>query len=304
MRRFSPAGRLFSGMVGTATVGATGGAAFGDPSRLGVSGENQQPPIGRGHPHIHHLDRGHFLQHRSRSQSRRQSPQALPQGDVQTIGQEGYEDVRFDARVLLVIKGPDRQIAFQGAKDRFDLGELHVVLPQPALAPALPPSHRRGPPRPWPLPVSAAAGRAPAVALAILAVFSRDFSTVAVAWRVPSANVPRCAPKYKVLPLEPAASLLPTPSPSPKAVRETVSPICSVDPAASPPDKPQADRLRASRVTVLRSECLDPLPRCAGPARIAPQSFSGTLSAWSSHWCSPASLRRPGEGRPASPPEQ
>ena len=43
--------------------------------RLGVSGKNQEPPIGRGQPHIHHLDRGHFLQHRSSRQSRRQSPQ-------------------------------------------------------------------------------------------------------------------------------------------------------------------------------------------------------------------------------------
>ena len=38
MRRFPPPGRLFSGMVGKATVGATGGAAFGDPFQVGCSG--------------------------------------------------------------------------------------------------------------------------------------------------------------------------------------------------------------------------------------------------------------------------
>jgi hypothetical protein len=90
--------------------------------RLGVARENQHAPIGGGHPHIHHLDGGHFLQHRSRSQFRCQSPQALSQGDVQTIGQEGYKDVRFDARVLLVKNRSDRQIAFQAITLVFDKG--------------------------------------------------------------------------------------------------------------------------------------------------------------------------------------
>jgi len=98
--------------------------------RLGVSREDQQPPISRRHPHIHHLKSGHLFQHRSSGQPRRQSPQALPQRDIQTVGQERYEDMCLDARILLVMNGSDGQIVLQSAKDRFDLRELNLVSPQ------------------------------------------------------------------------------------------------------------------------------------------------------------------------------
>ena len=100
--------------------------------RLRVSRENQQPPIGRRHPYIHHLDSGHLFQHGSRSQARCQSSQALPQRDIQTISQERYEDMCLNARVLLVMNRSDSQIALQSAKDGFDLRELNVMLPQPS----------------------------------------------------------------------------------------------------------------------------------------------------------------------------
>ena len=100
--------------------------------RLSVSRKNQQPPIGRRHPYIHHLDSGHLFQHGSRSQARCQSSQALPQRDIQTISQERYEDMCLNARVFLVMNGADSQIALQSAKDGFELCELNVVLPQPS----------------------------------------------------------------------------------------------------------------------------------------------------------------------------
>ena len=37
----------------------------------------------------------------------------------------------LDAGVLLVINGPDGQVVLQIPKDRFDLRELNIVLPQP-----------------------------------------------------------------------------------------------------------------------------------------------------------------------------
>src|ERR1035441_2279287 len=98
--------------------------------RLRVSRQDQQPPIGCRHPYIHHLQRGHLLHHGSRSQPRRQSPQALPECDVETVRQERDEDMRLDAGVLLVINGPDGQVVLQIPKDRFDLRELNIVLPQ------------------------------------------------------------------------------------------------------------------------------------------------------------------------------
>ena len=58
--------------------------------------------------HVDHLHGGEFLQHRARGQPRRQGAQALFQGDLQAIGDEGDEDVGFDAMVELVVDRPDR----------------------------------------------------------------------------------------------------------------------------------------------------------------------------------------------------
>src|SRR5437879_12733507 len=68
--------------------------------RLRVSRENQQPPIGRGHPYIHHLARGHLFQHSSRTQARCQSSQALPQRDIQTESTQRYEHKPLNAEVF------------------------------------------------------------------------------------------------------------------------------------------------------------------------------------------------------------
>lgn len=56
--------------------------------------------------------------------------QLLGQRDVQAVGQKGDEDVRFDARLVLMVDRPDGQVAFEGLKRLFDLRELDVVVPQ------------------------------------------------------------------------------------------------------------------------------------------------------------------------------
>ena len=46
--------------------------------------------------------------------------------DLQAIGHEGDEDVRLDAALVLVVDGPDRQVAFEFLECLLDFGELDV----------------------------------------------------------------------------------------------------------------------------------------------------------------------------------
>lgn len=53
----------------------------------------------------------------------------LDQGDVQSVGQEGDEDVGVDPGFDLVVDRPDRQIPLEVARRLFDLGQLQIVAP-------------------------------------------------------------------------------------------------------------------------------------------------------------------------------
>ena len=52
------------------------------------------------------------------------------EGYLKTIRHKGDEDVRFDARILLVIDRTDGQIAFEFFEGLLDFGQLDVVLSQ------------------------------------------------------------------------------------------------------------------------------------------------------------------------------
>ena len=52
------------------------------------------------------------------------------EGHLKTIRHKGDEDVRFDARVLLVVNRADGQVAFELFEGLLDLGQLNIVLPQ------------------------------------------------------------------------------------------------------------------------------------------------------------------------------
>ena len=56
--------------------------------------------------------------------------QLLRQRDMQTIGQEGDEDVRFDSMLELVVERTHGQIALEVFECLFDLYELDVIAPQ------------------------------------------------------------------------------------------------------------------------------------------------------------------------------
>jgi hypothetical protein len=56
--------------------------------------------------HVQHLNRGKLFQHGPRRQAGGQIAQAPAQGDLQTAGQKGNEDVGFDPMLQLVINRP------------------------------------------------------------------------------------------------------------------------------------------------------------------------------------------------------
>ena len=51
------------------------------------------------------------------------------QRDVQTIGQEGDEDMRFDPLLQLVVDRPQSEIVLEGFERRLDLDQLNVEPP-------------------------------------------------------------------------------------------------------------------------------------------------------------------------------
>jgi len=52
------------------------------------------------------------------------------QGGVEGVGEEGEEEVGFDAVGFLVPDGAQGEVAFEGAEGLFDVFELHVVVPE------------------------------------------------------------------------------------------------------------------------------------------------------------------------------
>ena len=57
---------------------------------------------------IEHLHGRELVEHATRREPRGMRPQLLRQRGVQAVGEEGDEDVRLDARLVLVIDRPDR----------------------------------------------------------------------------------------------------------------------------------------------------------------------------------------------------
>jgi len=97
---------------------------------LGVTNEQQFPPVGGRQMNVDHLDRGELLESAARGQSWCQCMQATLQRDLQTIGRERNEDVGFDPALFLMEDWPYRQVAFQIFERLFHGNELGIVLPQ------------------------------------------------------------------------------------------------------------------------------------------------------------------------------
>jgi hypothetical protein len=57
-------------------------------------------------------------------------PELRLQGDVETVGEEGDEEMRLDPLWTLMVDRPYREIVFQGLERRLDLDETQIVLPE------------------------------------------------------------------------------------------------------------------------------------------------------------------------------
>ncbi len=98
--------------------------------RLGIARQDDFAAVGGRQVDIDHADRRHFLEHRSRREAGGQGAQPLLVGDLEALGDEGDEDMGFDAMVELVVDRPDRKIALEFFEGLLDLAELHVEPPQ------------------------------------------------------------------------------------------------------------------------------------------------------------------------------
>src|SRR5258707_15426072 len=81
-------------------------------------------------PDVEHLDGGELVEYGSRGEAGGQRLELSAQRDVKAIGQEGDEDVRFDAVLNLVVDRAELQIVLEILERGLDLDELDIELPQ------------------------------------------------------------------------------------------------------------------------------------------------------------------------------
>ena len=97
---------------------------------FGVALHAQFAPVGGGDRHIEHLDFTDPLQHAAGTQPGGRSLVVCLKGDVQAVGEEPDEYVRFDASVELVKNRTQPKVALERAEALFDAHEVDVVAPE------------------------------------------------------------------------------------------------------------------------------------------------------------------------------
>ncbi len=70
---------------------------------LGGAAQDKGSAVGGGEVDVEHLDGGELVEHGSWGEAGGHQPEPGAQRDVQTIGEEGDEDVRLDALLQLVV---------------------------------------------------------------------------------------------------------------------------------------------------------------------------------------------------------
>jgi len=100
--------------LGVRVLAGRGAASARVPA--GCSGSVRFAAVGGGDVHVDHLNGGEFFEQATRGQTRRQSFQTMADGDVEAVGEEGDEDVGFDALRLLMVDRPDGEIALEVSK--------------------------------------------------------------------------------------------------------------------------------------------------------------------------------------------
>jgi hypothetical protein len=80
---------------------------------LGVAGEDELAPVGGWEMHVEHLDRRELVERLVHGEPWCTLLELILERDVQAVGKEGDEDVRFDASFFLMEDRADGQIAFE-----------------------------------------------------------------------------------------------------------------------------------------------------------------------------------------------
>ena len=96
---------------------------------FGVAGQHDLAPVGGRQMHVDHLDGGELRQRAAGGEAWGEAVQAAGQGDLQAVGEEGDEDMGFDAPFVVMEDRTDREVALQVLERLFDCDELDVVLP-------------------------------------------------------------------------------------------------------------------------------------------------------------------------------
>lgn len=84
--------------------------------QLGVARQDDLAAVGGRQVDIDHLNGGHFLEHRPWGQAGCERAQAVLEGDLEAIGDEGDKDMGLDAVIELVVDRPDSQVPFSSLK--------------------------------------------------------------------------------------------------------------------------------------------------------------------------------------------
>ena len=89
--------------------------------------QHQVTAVGGRQVDVHHLQGGELLQHRAGRQARRVLSGEILQRHLQAVGQEGDEDVRLDAPVVLMEDRAHREVVLEFLERLLDLGELVIA---------------------------------------------------------------------------------------------------------------------------------------------------------------------------------
>ena len=97
---------------------------------FGGAGKDDLAPVGGGQMHVDHLNGGELRERASGGEAGREAVQAAGQGDLEAVGEEGDEDMGFDAPFVVMEDRADREVAFEGLERLLHRDELNVVLPE------------------------------------------------------------------------------------------------------------------------------------------------------------------------------
>ena len=97
---------------------------------LGVALHSQLATVGGRYGHVEHLNLGESRQNAAGTQAGGSPFVVFLQSDVEAVGKKADEDVGLDALVVLVVDGPEIEIALESAEAFFNAHEVHVVFPE------------------------------------------------------------------------------------------------------------------------------------------------------------------------------